>query len=433
MTSKINGENEQSSQPQQSLFTSLPEDVVVDILARVPRCDYPTLSLVSKQFHSLVTSHEIYVRRSLLRCTEKCLYVVILNVNESPNDGLYILRRKANGNHRLVYISSLSNWPIAESFLVVGSMIYGFGGMDWEISSRAFSIDCRSHTMQPLPDMPIPMADTCAGFLDGKIYVFGHCSMISEVIVVFNTKTQVWEPRVIKANTSSPAEAWHFGQMVVMDDKIYTRYLLNGFVYVPKENKWEKDEVLNSKTWEDGGACVLDEVMYYYDSFGKCLNRYDPKERRWGVVKGLDDLVAEIGFPYWTNTLRYGRNLALYFRKREGEEPRPSSIQKIWCAEISLGRRQGNDIWGEVEWCDQLHEDQKGQYYHWEEKVFVTLSSKEKKEDFMAMKGCKPSHRPKKRAKLVQSSLLLVSPGTWLADMCPDRYDVGVKKSSKKV
>ncbi|CAN6895486.1 unnamed protein product [Brassica oleracea] len=73
----------------------------------------------------------------------------------------------------------------------------------------------------------------------------------------------------------------------------------------------------------------------------------------------------------------------------------------------------------------------KGEESMWP-KLFVTLSSKEKEEDFMAMKGCKPSHRPKKRAKLIQKSLLMVSPGTWLADMCPDRYDVRVKKSSKK-
>ncbi|XP_010515509.1 PREDICTED: uncharacterized protein LOC104791320 [Camelina sativa] len=65
-------------------------------------------------------------------------------------------------------------------------------------------------------------------------------------------------------------------------------------------------------------------------------------------------------------------------------------------------------------------------------KLFITLSNKEKEEDFLAMKGCKPSHRPKKRAKLIQRSLLMVSPGTWLADLCPDRYDVRVKKSSKK-
>lgn len=40
-------------------------------------------------------------------------------------------------------------------------------------------------------------------------------------------------------------------------------------------------------------------------------------------------------------------------------------------------------------------------------KFFVSLSSKEKEEDFMAMKGCKLPQRPKKRAKLVQKSILV--------------------------
>ncbi|KAK8994783.1 hypothetical protein V6N11_045854 [Hibiscus sabdariffa] len=65
-------------------------------------------------------------------------------------------------------------------------------------------------------------------------------------------------------------------------------------------------------------------------------------------------------------------------------------------------------------------------------KLYITLSSKEKEEDFMAMKGCKPPQRPKKRAKVIQRSLLLVSPGTWLTDMCQERYEVREKKSSKK-
>ncbi|KAI9184739.1 hypothetical protein LWI28_000615 [Acer negundo] len=39
---------------------------------------------------------------------------------------------------------------------------------------------------------------------------------------------------------------------------------------------------------------------------------------------------------------------------------------------------------------------------------------------------------PKKRAKLIQRSLLLVSPGAWLTDMCQERYEVREKKSSKK-
>ncbi|KAK9290980.1 hypothetical protein L1049_009162 [Liquidambar formosana] len=66
-------------------------------------------------------------------------------------------------------------------------------------------------------------------------------------------------------------------------------------------------------------------------------------------------------------------------------------------------------------------------------KLYITLSSKEKEEDFMAMKGCKLPQRPKKRAKLIQRSLLLVSPGAWLSDMCQERYEVREKKSSKKV
>lgn len=40
-------------------------------------------------------------------------------------------------------------------------------------------------------------------------------------------------------------------------------------------------------------------------------------------------------------------------------------------------------------------------------KLYTTLSSKEKEEDFMAMKGCKLPQRPKKRAKIIQRSLLV--------------------------
>lgn len=65
-------------------------------------------------------------------------------------------------------------------------------------------------------------------------------------------------------------------------------------------------------------------------------------------------------------------------------------------------------------------------------KLYIGLSSKEKEEDFMAMKGCKLPHRPKKRAKTIQRTLLLVSPGAWLTDMCQERYEVREKKSSKK-
>ncbi|KAK4265238.1 hypothetical protein QN277_026318 [Acacia crassicarpa] len=65
-------------------------------------------------------------------------------------------------------------------------------------------------------------------------------------------------------------------------------------------------------------------------------------------------------------------------------------------------------------------------------KLYISLSSKEEEEDFLAMKGCKLPQRPKKRAKIIQRSLLLMSPGVWLTDMCQERYEVREKKSNKK-
>ncbi|KAK4740778.1 hypothetical protein SAY87_024366 [Trapa incisa] len=65
-------------------------------------------------------------------------------------------------------------------------------------------------------------------------------------------------------------------------------------------------------------------------------------------------------------------------------------------------------------------------------KLFLSLSNKEKEEDFMAFKGCKPPQRPKKRAKLIQRSVLLACPGTWLSDLSYERYEVREKKTSKK-
>ncbi|KAI3716580.1 hypothetical protein L1987_67550 [Smallanthus sonchifolius] len=65
-------------------------------------------------------------------------------------------------------------------------------------------------------------------------------------------------------------------------------------------------------------------------------------------------------------------------------------------------------------------------------KLYIALTSKEKEEDFMAMKGCKPSHRPKKRAKMIQRTILLVSPGAWLSDMCRERYEVREKNTKKR-
>lgn len=129
-----------------------------------------------------------------------------------------------------------------------------------------------------------------------------------------------------------------------MADKLYTRDSLSSFVYEPKESTWKKDENLNFHKWKN--ACVVDDILYYYDRVDNMLRAYDPKLRNWGVVKGVEDLLAEtrrsIGRP---RTVSYGEKLLLLFQKKV------SRIRELWCAEIALGKSQECDIWGKVEWC----------------------------------------------------------------------------------
>ncbi|MQM17867.1 hypothetical protein Taro_050849 [Colocasia esculenta] len=65
-------------------------------------------------------------------------------------------------------------------------------------------------------------------------------------------------------------------------------------------------------------------------------------------------------------------------------------------------------------------------------RIYISLSRKEKEDDFLAMKGTKLPQRPKKRAKNVDKTLQYLFPGMWLSDLTRGRYEVREKKSVKK-
>ncbi|KAJ0986109.1 hypothetical protein J5N97_004465 [Dioscorea zingiberensis] len=65
-------------------------------------------------------------------------------------------------------------------------------------------------------------------------------------------------------------------------------------------------------------------------------------------------------------------------------------------------------------------------------RIYISLSRKEKEDDFLAMKGTKLPQRPKKRAKNVDKTLQYCFPGMWLSDLTRGRYEVREKKCVKK-
>ncbi|ESQ51978.1 hypothetical protein EUTSA_v10017912mg [Eutrema salsugineum] len=347
MATKVSADEE--NQP--SLMTSLPEEIIMDCVARVPRSYYPLLSLVSKHFKSLVTSPELYVRRrSLLsRDDEYSLYVAI-SKNQTSCIHWYTLSRKPNNSLWLVPIPSLPPMPLHGSYVVVGSSIYVMGGFyHWGFITPCVSrIDCRSHTVQHLPRMPKAVAGPVSELVDGKIYVIGgsdtrsrEMKSSSQRIMVFDTEAETW-------NVTKKRMNWEVKQRlfssVEMSGNIYMRGHKNSYVYEPKGDKWEEDRILHSKEWSN--SCVIDDVLYYYDVDKNCIRTYDPKERAWGVVKSVELGGFEDGS--WSYTASCGRNLVVFFHK----EIVLTETTEIWCAEIVVERRQGGEIWGKVDWCD---------------------------------------------------------------------------------
>ncbi|CAH2071115.1 unnamed protein product [Thlaspi arvense] len=256
-------------------------------------------------------------------------------------------------------------------YVAVGSKIYVVGGEFYDGTERtwkASSIDCRSHTVQHIGIHKRRKFPTVGDIIDGKIYVI-H----SEGVMVLDTETQKWDPSMKKPDVELGKT--YIDGSVVMGDKIYMRNYDNSFVYESKENKWESDQMLNSEEWR--GACVVDDVIYYYNSYMKGLRAYDPKQRcwrevkgleefsnkmagswrskagsyaydpkqrYWRVVKGLEELLSKTTGSSGSRTVRYGGKLALFFHK--------TPLREIWCAEIALERRQEGEIWGKVQWCN---------------------------------------------------------------------------------
>ncbi|MCO5580841.1 hypothetical protein L7F22_034714 [Adiantum nelumboides] len=65
-------------------------------------------------------------------------------------------------------------------------------------------------------------------------------------------------------------------------------------------------------------------------------------------------------------------------------------------------------------------------------KFLISLSRKEKEDDFFMIKGAKLPQRPKRRPKVVEKALHFCTPGSWLTDLSRGRYDVREKKCLKK-
>ncbi|CAA7036342.1 unnamed protein product [Microthlaspi erraticum] len=311
--------------PQSTPILSLPDDLLLNCIARVSRLYYPTLSLVSKSFRSLIASPELYKVRSLLGRTESCLYVCLwcgskyrwFTLSRKPDKTLTkdSSEKKSCGYVLATASIPTSGFAIFQSIVAVGSNIYNinpYGKYRADTSTGPVSVsilDCRSHTWRETSSM-------------------------------FRVKRTVENG---KLNNKT----------LCIDGKFHGVLLDSVLAYDSEEGRW--DEVLYpgmNHYMVSNSYCEIDNVLYSA-AYG-VIRWYDTEESMWREVMGL------VGLPELPHGERidsgvrladYGGKMAVFWGKIAFYDPNATIV---WCAEIALERCQPCQIWGKVEWFDSV-------------------------------------------------------------------------------
>lgn len=121
-----------------------------------------------------------------------------------------------------------------------------------------------------------------------------------------------------------------------MADKINIMGCYRSYVYEPKESKWETNDMLNCM--HRVNACVVDDVLYYYDRFMNTLRAYDPNQKSWRVVEGVQELLAKTKGSKCLYTVRYGGNMAFLFSKAFSVKQVRFGVQRFRWKKVKEGR-----------------------------------------------------------------------------------------------
>ncbi|RID68254.1 hypothetical protein BRARA_C00425 [Brassica rapa] len=330
----------QSSSP----IPSLPYDLVLLCVARVSRLYYPTLSLVSKSFRSLVSSPELYKTRSLFGFTESCLYVCSESLGGSADWKPDKTLKSGSSGYALARVRDPNSPPsVFRKVVVVGSNM-GKSANSY-INRRVSILDCKSHTWIEAPSLPVELHSLSASVLDHKIYVAGFDHRLEKnSFEVFDTETRVWD------SVSSHKRQERFKEKSVSIDGKFHVVTEEGVViaYDPKQGKWDMVVGGMCGLLFSDAYCVIGNVLYSVSQ--GVFTWYDTERRMWRDLLGLAGLPNITRHREFIRLADYGGKMVVFW------------VHVIWpyykkisCAEISLERRPDtSEIWGKVEWFDEL-------------------------------------------------------------------------------
>ncbi|KAG7549304.1 F-box domain [Arabidopsis thaliana x Arabidopsis arenosa] len=312
-----------SESPPPTSFSSLPEDVALNCLARVPRFYGPTLSLVSRDLRSLIASPELEATRSRIGRREDYL-CVCLNLDKYIPEPRWFTLSPIPNQQKLKPMPSFPYQHLESSTVVsTGSEIYIIGGyFEGKRSTRVLVLDCRSHQLRRLPNMRLARESAAADVIDGRIYVIGGS---------WSDNIDDWGESVVPGR-------------LVMGGKVY---IYDDIGYMPELRL------------DENNVCLveIDNMMCQVSVCKGILLWYDLK---WSWVRGLEGQLNS-HFPcYLVSVANYdrGRRVTVWWESvvfgRLGLNWTKECKKEIWCAEISLEIRGSEEIWGFVEWSKNV-------------------------------------------------------------------------------
>ncbi|CAH8273117.1 unnamed protein product [Arabidopsis lyrata] len=215
--------------------------------------------------------------------------------------------------------------------------------------TRVSILDCQTHTWHEAPSMQVKQYYPHANVVDGKIYVAGSCvkPKSSNWMEVFDPKTQTWE---LVLATLGKRFTHCINKSAVIEGAIYMFVDDIGVVYKPREGKWAEIRSLEDLQYLGFCYCVIGNVLYcYYWRNG--IIWYDFKIRKWMNMKGLEGLPQFPNYGCVVRLVEYGGKMVILWNKYGSG---CNNNKMIWCAVISLERRNSKEIWGKVEWVDAV-------------------------------------------------------------------------------
>ncbi|CAF2174950.1 unnamed protein product [Brassica rapa] len=291
-------------------FSSLPDDIILNVIARVPRRYHPILSCVSKKLQSLVRSSELQITRSL-RGKENRFYV----------------------GFREKYPSSYHWFTFTESHHHLASI-------------RFPSFLLKSYSTTPVmgPKSPVFRHGAAVGLVNDKIYIFGGTcpqSCYQDIKAqAFDLNTQTWQ---LAPNPSMQVDSKNNSVVTpALGRKIYVMGGKDVIVYDTRDGTC--DEIIRAEDFNSQTICVVDNVLYmHYHDVG--LMWYESKAKEWRVVHGLKFK----GYFSSIKMAEYNGKLAFLWHSVNNGE--------VWCSMIALYGSSNVAIRGLVEWSDRLLSD----------------------------------------------------------------------------